>query len=205
MFVKDVKGGMYVVKLNHSTNECGWIQHRPRRTPPLLPRCSCEDMGLISLIPSHWGQIRTFFPFACSALYICTKPRLPSAFSFSALGAACPVFVLHQALRLFSSLTYSSRPPCCFNIHTNGTESTSLHAWCKILWPWPLFEEGSWFVSSPLLYKCFFCMPAWIMISRREWVKLWCKASYLIQGCRPAFESEICFCEQTDLNSSFTM
>lgn len=108
----------------------------PRRTSSLLPHCGHEDMdplsllrALISLIPPTHESV--FSLFACSALYICTKPRLHSAFSFSASGAACPVFVSQQVRHLFSSVAHR-QPLCCFKIHTDGTETTWLHARCKI-------------------------------------------------------------------------
>ncbi len=123
---------MRVVGFNLITNKCGWIRHRPRRVPSPLPHCGHEDMDSLSLlrapiplIPSPVDKLERF-PFACSALYICTKPRRHSAFSFLALGAACPVFVsltLQHALHLFSSVMYS-RPLRCCNIHASGTETT---------------------------------------------------------------------------------
>lgn len=95
-----IKGKMCIVDCTAQIN-VDVIQHRPRRTLLMLPHDGHADTDPLSLLTAFISLIPSscFPPFACSPLYICTKPILHSAFSFSAFGHCMPSFCLLSPAR----------------------------------------------------------------------------------------------------------
>lgn len=115
------------------------------------------------------------------------------------LRVLCAQLVSLSPATLVSSVTFS-RPLCCSCIHVNGTETTWLHAWCKLAF----FSLGLHFrmnVDASSRLRCFFaCLHEHCLAGENE---LKCNASRLSESFASFFRVRNLF--WTDSNSLFTM